>query len=242
MQVMMFGGSDIGRVRKINQDYFFFNQAQGIAVVADGIGGRKGGEIASRTAVEEIKQSYLECSALRAEEVPPFLTSAVDQANKAILAKGRADARVEGMGTTVDCLLFVGNHVYIAHVGDSRTYLYYKGNLWQLTLDHSIEVYVKRGWLPAEVLQKNSRPGALVRAMGLSATCETDIYDKAIRPGEIYLTCSDGLTGMVGDDKILKILTEQEHRLEAVPKILMAEANRCGGKDNITVVLSKVVA
>ena len=109
-----------------------------------------------------------------------------------------------------------------------------------MTLDHSIEIYVKRGWLSEEALDANAKPGALVRALGLSTQCDVDLYEKEISPREIYLTCSDGLTSMVSDRKISRILRENAHRIEVVPKLLIAEANKNGGKDNITVVVSEV--
>jgi len=242
MQIRMYGSTDVGRVRKNNQDDLYFNASQGMVIVADGIGGRKGGEVASALAVEGMRKAFLECESLRHEEITPFLASSVDKVNQSILAKGRSDLQVAGLGTTMNCLLFVGDKIYIAHLGDSRTYLYYKGNLWQLTLDHSVEVYVGRGWLPQEAITNGGRPTALVRSLGLSEQCEVDIYEKTIRPGEVYITCSDGLTGMVKDKKIASVIRDNSHRLDAVPRLLVAEANRKGGRDNITVVISAVVA
>lgn len=240
MRIRMFGDSDIGRVRKKNQDSVYFNEQQGLVVVADGIGGRKGGEVASSMAVRGLKKSFLECESLRHESIIPFLASSIDKVNKSIIEKGQSTPSVEGMGTTLNCLLFVGEKIYIAHLGDSRTYLYTKGQMWQMTVDHNVEVYVSRGWLPRETLKGRSKPGALVRALGLSTDCEVDIYEKNLQEGEYYLTCSDGLTGMVEDRKITSMFKEYENRLEELPKALIAEANKNGGKDNITVVVTEV--
>lgn len=237
----MFGASDVGRVRKANQDSFYFNDQLGIAVVADGIGGRKGGEVASALAVEGMKKAFLEIDTLRHEDVTPFMTASADTINQTILTRGNQQQEIRGLGTTMNCLLFVGENLYLSHIGDSRTYLYFKSHLWQLTLDHNIDVYVKRGWLPPAAVESNAKSGALVRAMGLSLQCEIDIYEKEVKPGEIYITCSDGLSGMVSDQKILSIINENRHRVEALPKILIAEANRNGGRDNITVVVSEVL-
>ena len=242
MQIRMYGSTDVGRVRKNNQDDLYFNASQGMVIVADGIGGRKGGEVASALAVDGMRKAFLECESLRHEEISPFLASSVDKVNQTIMSRGKAEIEIQGMGTTLNCLLFVGDKVYIAHLGDSRTYLYYKGSMWQLTLDHSVEVYIGRGWLPKEAVAAAAKPTALVRSLGLSEQCEVDIYEKVIKPGEVYMTCSDGLTGMVGDKRICSLIKENGHRLEAVPKLLVAEANRKGGRDNITVVLSEVVA
>lgn len=240
MRIEMYGATDMGRIRKNNQDSLFFNAELGLLIVADGIGGRKGGEIASSTAVNGIKEAYLNCDSLRHEEVEPFLIKSIDQVNKEIIARG-THSGLEGMATTLNCLLFVGEKAFICHMGDSRTYLYYKSNLWQLTLDHNVENYVERGWLPDGSLAMNPKPGALVRALGLSEQCEVDIYELKLQPGEILLTCSDGLTGMVNDRRILRIIKEYENRLYELPQRLIQEANEAGGQDNVTVVISAVV-
>jgi serine/threonine protein phosphatase PrpC len=237
----MYGDTDIGRIRAKNQDSYFFNELQGLAIVADGIGGRPGGEVASQLAVEAVRNAFVQCDSLRAEEVSHFLVTAIDQANSEIIKRGQKKESISGMGTTINVLLFVGENLYIAHVGDSRTYLQTSDHIWQMTVDHNIEVYVEKGWFPPEVLKNNSKPGALVRALGLSARCEADVYEKQIKVGEVFLTCSDGLTGMVSNRKINDIIRQNRDRLEAAPKILIAEANRNGGKDNTTVVISEVV-
>lgn len=241
MRIKMYGDTNIGRVRKKNQDCFYFNDLQGLAIVADGIGGRPGGEVASQIAVETIRKTFISCNSLRADEVSNFLVSSIDKANHAILDHGQINDKVSGMGTTINALLFVGDMLYIAHVGDSRTYLQWKDHYWQLTVDHSIEEYVAKGWFPAEVLKNTPRPGALVRALGLSERCEADIYEKPLKIGEVFLTCSDGLSSFVSDKRVNDLLQEYRNRLETVPKILIAEANRNGGKDNITVIISEVL-
>lgn len=240
MQIRMYGATDVGRVRSNNQDSLYFNQKQGLAIVCDGIGGRKGGELASSLAVDGIRRAIIDCDSLRHEEITNFLSTTVDRVNRGIIERGRAEIDKEGMGTTLNCLLFVGDKVYIAHLGDSRTYLYYQGYMWQLTLDHNLEVYVERGWLPPEALNGKSKSAALVRSLGLSEHCEVDIYEKRVKPGEIFITCSDGLSGMVGDRKIAAIIKENLNRVDQIPSLLIAEANRKGGRDNITVVLSEV--
>ncbi len=241
MRIEMHGATDMGRVRKNNQDSLFFNAELGLLIVADGIGGRKGGEVASATAVNGIKEAYLNFDSRRHEEVEPFLIKSIDQVNKDIIAKGAATPGLEGMATTLNAILFVGEKAFICHMGDSRTYLYFKQHLWQLTLDHNIENYVERGWLPDGSLAVNPKPGALVRALGLSAQCEVDIYELKLQPGEILLTCSDGLTGMVNDRRILRIIKEYENKLYELPQRLIQEANEAGGQDNVTVVISSIM-
>jgi len=240
LRILVFGDTNVGRVRKKNQDSLYFNAEQGLVVVADGIGGRKGGEVASSMAVKGMTHAFLSCDSLRHEEVTPFLIKSIDKVNMQIMAKGRNTPELEGMATTLNCILFVGEKAYICHLGDSRTYLYYRGNLWQLTFDHNIENYVDRGWLPDETLMTSSKPGALVRALGLSEDCEVDVYEIILKPGSLLLTCSDGLTGMVTDADILKMIKSNEHRINELPRLFIEAANRNGGQDNITVVVSAV--
>lgn len=236
----MAGATDVGRARKMNQDSFYYDGTQGIAIVADGIGGRKGGEIASRMAVEGMRDAFLETDSLRHEEITPFLTAAVDRVNNGIIAMGEKEANIKGMGTTLNFLMFAADRLHVAHVGDSRTYLYYKGHLWQLTIDHSIETFLARGWMSPDAIAPGTKEGALVRSIGLSGRCEVDIYDKKIRTDEIFITCSDGLSNMVDDRRIAEVITKYEGNIGKLPKALIDEANRNGGKDNITVVVSQV--
>ncbi len=240
MRIEIYGNTNIGRIRKNNQDSIYVSPEHGLVVVADGIGGRKGGEVASGMAVNGMKNAYLSCESLRHEEVSPFLIKSIDEVNQAIISHGKSHSDLEGMATTLNCILYVGEKAYICHLGDSRTYLYYKGQMWQLTFDHNIENYVERGWLPDETLMNNSKPGALVRALGLAEECDVDIYEIHLKPGEILLTCSDGLTGMVSDHEIRKLIKANTHQLRVLPNLLIEAANRNGGADNITVAISGV--
>ncbi len=238
----MSGCSDVGRKRKNNQDSMYFDSVQGLVVVADGIGGKKGGEIASRIAVEGIRSDFLKTDCIRHEEIPVFLTNAVDRVNKDILHYTDQHPDKKGMGTTLNCLMFVSDTLYLAHLGDSRTYLFYKDNLWQLTLDHNVQTFLKRGWLNRDSVGNNPKESALVRSLGIPGGVEPDIYQLKIRPDEIFITCSDGLYGMVPDEAILSIVSKYSANISGLAKILVAEANKNGGQDNVTVVVSKVCA
>ncbi len=240
MQVRMIGATDVGRRRKSNQDSLYYDELSNFGIVADGIGGRKGGEIASSIAVNGLRKAFMNSDRIRHEEVGPFLTSAVDKMNSEILERGRKEQEILGMGTTLNCLMFVGEKLHIAHVGDSRTYLYYKKHLFQLTLDHSVGNFLERGWLPKSAVQPGAKEGALVRALGLGERIDVDIYEIALKPGQLFLTCSDGLTGMVEDRRIAQIITENLDQFESLPKLLIDAANAAGGRDNITVLLSHV--
>lgn len=240
VQVKMVGATDIGRRRKTNQDSLFYDEPAGFGIVADGIGGRSGGEIASSMVVDGLRQAFLNSDKIRHEEIGPFLASAIDRMNSEILERGRRDADLTGMGTTLNSLMFVGDKLHLAHVGDSRTYLYFKKSLFQLTLDHSVGNFLQRGWLPRSAIQAGAKEGALVRAIGLSDRCEFDVYEVPLKPMQVFLTCSDGLTSMVEDRKIAQLISEHIDQLEKLPKVLIDAANAAGGKDNITVLISMV--
>lgn len=238
--VKIFGMTDVGLKRSSNQDSIFYNTKKGVLVVADGIGGRLGGETASMIAVEGLKKSFDEWELMNSECIQDFLMDSLSQVNNLIITTGLNDSTLRGMGTTVNCLVFIDRKVFIAHLGDSRTYLFYKDNLWQLTLDHNIKEYVKHGWLPEETLLVNKSPDALVRALGLSSQCEIDLYEKDLTTGEIYLTCSDGLSDMVSNHKIREILIHNRKHVDRIPNLLIEEAKKNGGIDNITIAITEI--
>lgn len=241
MKIVIYGQTDIGRVRKNNQDSIYTSSRKGLVIVADGIGGRKGGEIASKIAVNGIKSAFNKNESLSDKNVTEFLKETVSSVNQSIINYGSRHPEIAGLATTLNCVVFLAGKAYICHIGDSRTYLYYRSNLWQLSFDHNIENYVERGWLPDEALANQSKAGALVRALGLSEQCDMDIYEINLRPGEIFLTCSDGLSGMVSDSAILNIISANINDLSKIPNLLVKAANKNGGKDNITVAISGVI-
>lgn len=237
----MAGATNTGRSRKNNQDSIYFDESIGVGMVADGIGGRKGGEIASSMAINGVRKAMQDLENIREDEIRPFLISAIDKANLSIIARGEHQSELAGMGTTLECLLFFQKNLYLAHIGDSRTYLYSKEHFWQLTLDHNVDNFLERGWLKKSSLQQGWKASALVRAMGLSNHPEIDVYHKVIEPGELYLTASDGLFDMVNDHDIADILANASNDYNALPEILIKEANKRGGRDNITVFIAKIV-
>lgn len=240
MRVRMAGATDVGRRRKSNQDSIFYDESHGIGVVADGIGGRKGGDIASSIAVNSMKKSFLGVDMIRHGEVNSFLVSAVDELNADIIARGQVEPEIAGMGTTLNCLAFVGDRLHIAHIGDSRTYLYYDGHIFQLTIDHNVGTFASRGWLRADQVLPGAKDEALVKALGLNQICEADIYEMNLKQGQIFITCSDGLSGMISDHEIASIVRKNLTKLDALPGLLIAAANAAGGRDNITVLVSEV--
>ncbi len=238
----MVGDTNVGRRRKNNQDSIYYDASQGLGIVADGIGGRKGGEVASSTAVEVIRSYFMEAEHIAHDELPVIIANGIDRANKALIQEGKKQPEIAGMGTTINCLAFGSNKLHIGHIGDSRTYLYYDGNMWQLTVDHSIEVFVKRGWIEPTENILNAKQDALVKAVGLMSELDVDVYEIPLQHNQLFLTCSDGLYGMVKEKRIAQIIAENFRRFERIPSILIKEANKNGGQDNITVLLSHIEA
>lgn len=240
MRIRMVGLSDIGKKRKKNQDSLLFDESKGLVVVADGVGGRKGGEIASSIVASTLKAAIQSTKNIQKSDIPAFLTQQIEKVNQQIIDKGQEDDTISGMGSTVNCLLFKHSRLYIANVGDSRTYLYQDKHFWPLTIDHNVSTFVERGWISSDSLAPGTKSGALVRALGLAEKCEVDVFEIQPKPGQIFLTCSDGLYGMVNDRKISHTITENLGNFKKLPEILVDLANANGGEDNVTVVLAKV--
>lgn len=240
MRIRMAGATDIGLKRKANQDSIFYDEPHGLGIVADGIGGRRGGEVASSIAVNSLRKLFLDSDLIKYGEISSFLAGTIDRINLDIIARGQLEPEIAGMGTTLNCLLFVADKVHIAHVGDSRTYLFQNDHLFQLTLDHNVQMFAERGWLKPGQIAPNAKQEALVRALGLAPGCETDVYEMALRPGQLFLTCSDGLSGMISDQEIADILRKYRKRFDDLPRKLIEAANAGGGRDNITVLVSEV--
>ncbi len=245
-------GRDIGRVRQMNQDHVLAliqnlprgssDVAMGLFVVADGMGGHTGGEIASRVAVETILVSVLEQLVLpaMAEEDPgtalqTLMITAVQDSNTRILQMGQQQGT--DMGTTCTAVLFLGNGLYIAHVGDSRAYVLAGGELRQITTDHSaVGRLIQLGQLTPEQAQSHPLRNQLYRSIGQNAEVQVDFLYYPIDSASHLLLCSDGLWGMVPDPEIAAIL-EEAPSPEAASKRLIARANMLGGEDNISAVV-----
>jgi protein phosphatase len=228
--------TDTGRQRKHNEDSVYIADQHGLYVVADGMGGYSGGELASQLAVEKIAAAF-DCNEFAAaphEKIPrraSELARAIQMANAAIFARAESDPKLEGMGTTVVAAHFSLNkqRLYVAHVGDSRMYRVRDGLFEQITQDHTMSTLGVEGPQGAH----------LSRAVGIWPVVPIDIGLAKPMPGDLYLLCSDGLTKMVGSSEILEIL-EQEKDLDRAVAQLIASANANGGKDNVTVILVRV--
>ncbi|MEE1043428.1 MAG: Stp1/IreP family PP2C-type Ser/Thr phosphatase [Clostridia bacterium] len=225
----MYGATDIGLVRTTNQDNFYIDTAGKWAVVADGMGGHNGGETASTMAVEEIKKSMSQGVGLK---------ESVINANAVVYRKALEDDKLLGMGTTVVLCEVVGELVNIAHVGDSRAYLYKDHRLKQITKDHSIvQQLIDSGTITEEQAKYHPQRNLITRAVGTERNILVDYNTVEFGGKDCILICSDGLSSYVDESEILQILEDTKAK-DTVGKLIEA-ANEKGGKDNITVVLIK---
>jgi PPM family protein phosphatase len=240
MRLSSFAGTDVGLLRSGNEDSHL--RGRTVFAVADGLGGHRGGEVASAMAVEPL--AALDGRAFAdAGEAADALAGAIREANLAIIERGRADPDLWGMGTTVTAAAVATDHVLqLAHVGDSRAYLLRPGGpLRQLTVDHTVvEEAVRRGLLTRRQAAIHPQRGVVTRAVGLDPDLRVDTPEPLeLEPGDQVLLCSDGLTEVVDDDAIAAALAGQADGDDAC-RALIAAANRAGGPDNITVVLLRV--
>ncbi|MEO3947532.1 Stp1/IreP family PP2C-type Ser/Thr phosphatase [Gorillibacterium sp. CAU 1737] len=234
--------TDIGNVRVVNEDRaLVVPELQGftLAIVADGMGGHQAGDTASQLAVELIHQQLLDIGEDETRvSYEERLHEAIVAANSRIYEMARTQEQFNGMGTTVVLALADKSGLLVAHIGDSRAYLYQDGQLSQLTEDHSL-VYelVRSGQLTKEEAEKHPRRNVLIRALGTDRTVDVDIRYYPWKPGDIALLCSDGLSGMVSGPKIAELLAGGPRDLEKTADALVELALAEGGDDNITVVL-----
>lgn len=228
--------TDVGRVREGNEDSYMVHAP--LYAVADGMGGHQGGEVASKVALETLGRLTLEDSA----DTAPNLADAVREANRAVLDRASTDPGLHGMGTTLTALVAEGDRVFLAHVGDSRAYLLRDGRMEQLTEDHTVvEGLVQEGRLTRQEAEIHPQRSILTRALGVDGDIEVDEKSQDVRPGDRILLCSDGLTGMVPEQEIERILAELEDPQRAAEALVEA-ANDAGGQDNITAVVLDVLA
>lgn len=233
-----FSLTDVGKRRKVNQDYIFTSEKAignlpNLFLVADGMGGHKAGDYASKHTVEII------CEVVeRSLEKDPHivLTRAIDAANEQIRKKSLEDENLNGMGTTIVAATCLENCVQVANVGDSRLYVVGE-TIRQITQDHSyVEELVRKGSLDKETARNHPDKNIITRAVGAGEVVDIDFFSVVLKPGETILMCSDGLSNMLEDEEIRMIMEGQRDLVEKV-EALVNEANNRGGKDNISVVL-----
>ena len=242
MRVHASGHTDVGKVREANEDSYHVGDS--VFAVADGMGGHLAGEVASSTALEPIAELdghvYSDAGEARAA-----LRAALLDANKAVVTKAGNDPQFQGMGTTLTAVMVEGRRAHIAHVGDSRAYLFRDRTFSQLTTDHTlVQRMIDEGRLTREEAARHPQRSVITRAIGVESDVDVDAMSLDLVPGDVMVLCSDGLTGPVEDDRIADMLetidtptVDTEDRVGDISARLVEAANAAGGPDNITVVV-----
>jgi len=238
-----FSKTDIGMVREVNQDYVFVTETPignlpNLLVVADGMGGHRAGEYASRLAVEVLKQE-LEGSTEESPEA--VMRNAITRANERVLEAARQDAKLSGMGTTLVVATVIERTLYFANVGDSRLYLL-SDDIKQLSKDHSlVQEMVRLGGINQEEAKSHPDKNIITRAIGAKDELDIDFYEYRLKKNDMILMCTDGLSNMVEDEEMLHIVKCSRDVVEAVEQ-LIERAKDNGGNDNIGVIVAQPFA
>ena len=232
--------TDVGRKREVNQDYVYVTDKPigpfpNLLAVADGMGGHKAGDFASKYKVTVLRKELEQTSIDRPEEI---LRGIVATANNKLIEAAATDVKLEGMGTTLVAATVVGNTLYFANVGDSRLYLINE-KIRQLSKDHSlVEEMVRLGGIKEEEAKNHPDKNIITRAIGVKPDVEADVYEYRLKKGDTILMCTDGLSNMVEDEDMFDIVKGSRDIVEAV-QMLIEKANSNGGRDNIGVVMAE---
>jgi protein phosphatase len=256
MKILHASRSDVGMKRDNNEDNFLVFPEEHLFAVFDGMGGHAAGEVASSIAANEVKD-FFSFTARDEDATWPFRSdrektydenravTAIKLANARIIEMSEQDAARKNMGTTAVMVHFVerngrGAKALVAHVGDSRVYLFRAGQLERITIDHSlVEEYLRTGKITPEEAKHFPQKNVILRALGQQKVVEVEINVHQPQPGDIFLLCSDGLSGMISDEVMQSILAKAGGNLEAATKKLIDTANANGGADNVTVILAQ---
>ncbi|MBW2732398.1 MAG: Stp1/IreP family PP2C-type Ser/Thr phosphatase [Deltaproteobacteria bacterium] len=245
MRIRYAAKTDVGMKRTHNEDYFSLMEDEQLFIVADGMGGHSSGEVASRMAAETVSEFYQRTKDEDAtwpykmdrslSYIENRLACGIKLANYKIYETASKDIRFKGMGTTLVTCLINGDKIYVAHVGDSRCYRIREGKIEQITRDHSLLEDYKdaKPDMTAEEEQHFPHKNVITRALGMRDSVQVDIGTRDVADGDKYILCSDGLSGMVTDDEMQKLVEESTDLENAVAE-LVDQANRAGGTDNIT--------
>ena len=251
MRIRYAGNTHVGMKRGHNEDSLYLVPSENLYLVADGMGGHASGEVASQLAVEVVAEFFQE-TAEDDDMTWPFkmdkdkeyqenrLATSIKLANRRIFESAIIDPKLKGMGTTLVVVYFSSDGCYIGHVGDSRVYRLREDELTQITEDHSLlNDYIKMKELTQEEIDNFPHKNVIVRALGMKETVQVDTTYEQPADGDIYMQCSDGLSGMIDDAGIREIMITHRDDLEASCNKLIEVANQNGGTDNVTVVLSQ---
>lgn len=245
MQFKSAFATDIGRKRSQNQDNGAAIPELGLFIVSDGMGGHKGGETASATAVEVISTFVRQAEQKNNWDPEKVIIGALQAANHAIYEKSLQDPTLQGMGTTTTALLFKDRQLVIGHVGDSRCYFFRPDAIWQATRDHSlVQEKLRAGLISRKDVKTDRMKNVITRSVGFEKDVNVETYRMDVQTGDGFLLCSDGLSGLVEDIHILKIVQKnlfEENNIDKTVQELILAANTNGGDDNITTVMIQVM-
>ena len=239
--MLVFANTDIGKAREINQDYYYIPEQDSnlqLFILADGMGGYTGGEIASKLATLSVKEyinKEFDLIKKDAESIIDLIKRAIEKANKDIYIEGQQKEELKQMGTTLEVCLIYNNRIYIGHIGDSRIYRIRNQKINKITMDHSyVEQLVQEGKITAEEAKNHPKKNMLIKALGCSLEVEPDIFEEEFLKQDIILMCTDGLSNMLDENEIYDIINEN---IETAGTKLINIANKRGGHDNISVVI-----
>lgn len=237
------GLTDPGRVRSHNEDSIAADATSGFAILADGMGGYNAGEVASGIAVSMLAEGLR--SALRSgmpeEGLGQLVKAEIEKTNAAIFQAAQSQPQYAGMGTTLVLALFYDNRITVAHLGDSRLYRYRQEQFEQITRDHSLlQEQIDSGMLSREEARLSHHKNLVTRALGVDPSVDAEIQAHEALPGDVYLLCSDGLNDMVGDEEI-RLTLSADTNLELAARRLVQIANDNGGRDNVSVILVRIL-
>lgn len=233
MKTKSFGITDIGKKRRNNQDAFLCDDEMGLYIVADGMGGHKGGEVASQLAVETLQQY---CHEHRQTPPVEILSQGINLACEKIFQQSQQSEELQGMGTTISALLVRDGTAHVGQVGDSRAYLLSPSGIWQVTEDHSlVNEEIRSGRLTVGRADKFQFKNVITRSVGYESEVVVDLYRRKLEPNDVFLLCSDGLSGMVAANEMAEIL-EAKGLEEGLQRLVDLALSR-GGDDNITGVI-----
>jgi protein phosphatase len=243
IRLVSFGQTDVGLRRSNNEDAFHVDVAGGFLALADGMGGAASGEVASRIFIDAARETFSGAGTPSSvESTVERVRRTFQRANEQTLGLARENPRHHGMGCTAELLAFAGSSYVLGHVGDSRTYLFREGRLKQETRDHSIlQEQIDAGLLAPGDARNHSLKGLISRAVGVEDNLPVDLEVGESLPGDIFLLCSDGLTDLVADPDIRKVLLSPS-RLDRKVDELIEQAKAAGGHDNVTVILCRIEA
>ncbi len=246
MRYEAFAATDVGRKRSQNQDSVASYPHLGLFIVADGMGGHRGGEIASAISVKVIPEVIEKAMALPDWNPRALVTEAIRTANRTIFERAIQQPQLRGMGTTTTTLLFKGDRLTIGHVGDSRCYFLRNGAIWQATRDHSLVAEKLRAGLITRAEARTDRlRNVITRSVGFEAEVNVEVYEMNVQAGDVFLVCSDGLSGLLEDTQILQTMQGHffdAHDIKKAVAELIQGANSNGGDDNISAIVIEAIA